>query len=96
LVKCTGALLDNNNFTILATCRLWTTILLGLAPLRSRVPAPRDLAHMQMMVTINYCNAWGAKCILMHDDEYSTAINSYSYFTNLPLAFLFINNLTSH
>jgi hypothetical protein len=52
MIRCTGACLDHNNVSILTTCRLWTTMLLGLAPLRSQVSAPRDLAHMQMMVTI--------------------------------------------
>jgi hypothetical protein len=53
MVKYTRACLHHNNVSILASCGLWTTILLGLAPLRYRVPAQRDLAHMQMMVTIN-------------------------------------------
>jgi hypothetical protein len=65
MVRCTGAYLDHNNVSILTTCRLWTTMLLGLAPLRSWVPTPRDLAHMQMMVTITQWNSWGAKYNLM-------------------------------
>jgi hypothetical protein len=38
-----GLTLIQRNVSTLTTCRLWTTILLGLAPLRSRVSAPRDL-----------------------------------------------------
>jgi hypothetical protein len=53
LVGCTRACLDHNNASILRTCRFWTTILVGLASLRSRVRASRDIAHMQMMVIIN-------------------------------------------
>jgi hypothetical protein len=76
VVRYTGACLDHNNISFLTTCRLWTTIFLGLAPLRSQVLAPRDLAYMQMTVTINWCNASGVKCIIMHDHEYSTYFNS--------------------
>jgi hypothetical protein len=34
VVRYTGACLDHNNIIILATCRLWTIMLLGLALLR--------------------------------------------------------------
>jgi hypothetical protein len=34
------------------------------------------------------CNAWGAKCNMLHDHEHLNHINPYKLFTKLPLAFL--------
>jgi hypothetical protein len=34
------------------------------------------------------CNAWGAKCDMLHDYAQLTHTNPYKPFTNLPLAFL--------
>jgi hypothetical protein len=52
---------------------------------------------MQKMANIRMCNAWGAKCNMMYEQEHPTQINSLkAYFMNLPLASLFIHKLTLH
>jgi hypothetical protein len=44
VVRCTGACLDHNNVSILATYHLWTSEPpFGLAPLEFLTSAPRDL-----------------------------------------------------
>jgi hypothetical protein len=53
MINYTRACLNHNNVSIFTTYRLWTTILLGLAPHISQFSTPCDLAHMQMTVTIN-------------------------------------------
>jgi hypothetical protein len=48
---------------------------LGLAPLELPTLAPRDLSYMQKMVNLKMCNAWGAKSIMVHDQEQPTQFN---------------------
>jgi hypothetical protein len=88
-VECTRACLDPKAMlasTTFGACGPPNT--LGLAPLEIPILALCDLAHIQMTVTINYCNAWGAKCIVIHDHEYPTYLNSSKLFNNLSLIFL--------
>jgi succinate dehydrogenase/fumarate reductase-like Fe-S protein len=61
-----------------------------LAPLEFPSSAPHDLEHMQMMVTIIWCNACGARCNIMHEQEQPKYITLTNYFMNLYLAFLLI------
>jgi hypothetical protein len=42
------------------------------APLEISFSAPQGLLYMQKMVNIKMCNAWGAKCNMMYDQEHST------------------------
>jgi hypothetical protein len=44
-------------------------------------------ANMQVSDTDITCNAWSAKCIMMHDHEHLNHINPYKLFTKLPYHF---------
>jgi hypothetical protein len=81
VVRFTGACLDPK-------LGLWI-LQLELFPLELPIPTPRDLAYMQKMTTIKKCN-------MMHEQDQPKYITLTNYFTNLSLAFLFINNLTTH
>jgi hypothetical protein len=86
-----GLALIISNVSILTTWRLWISEhTLDLFHLIFRSWLHVIYPYMQKMGNIKMCNAWGAKCNMIHDYEHLNHINPYNLFTKLPLEFLLI------
>jgi hypothetical protein len=70
-----------SDISILATWRLWIyEHPLDLLRLIFRLRLHVIYSYMQKMVIIKYCNAWGAKYNMMHDQEHINPIKLYKLF----------------
>jgi hypothetical protein len=73
---------------------LWTPI--GFAPLEILISAPCDLAYMQRWPQLKSAMYEIQSAIWCMNRSIILILTHKSHFTNLPLTFLFINNLTKH
>jgi hypothetical protein len=88
VVRCTGACLDHNNISILTTWRLWTS--------EHSIYLLRLNFRLQLVIDpyINKYEPRSESAIWCMNRSNLSTLTIISYFTKLPLAFLFMNKLT--